>query len=157
MTALKAHISSRNRHRALKMTLKKSIIIHPRLGRIIVTRNPRARNIIMRARPDAIHVTIPVHAKENDLEKALTQCGDKLLRTQEGKREKPINVEFSIEAPNFRLNVNECNTAKIKVTGNSGTYTLHCPEGADYCDEAVQQTLRNGIKAAKKHCASKST
>ena len=58
------------------MTLKKSIIIHPRLGRIIVTRNPRARNIIMRARPDAIHATIPVHATEADLEKALTQCGD---------------------------------------------------------------------------------
>lgn len=154
MTALKAHISSRNRHRALKMTLKKSIIIHPRLGRIIVTRNPRARNIIMRARPDAIHATIPVYATETDLEKALTQSGDKLLRTQEGKREKPINVEFSIEAPNFRLNVNECNTAKIKVTGYSGTYTLHCPEGTDYCDEAVQQTLRNGIKAAMKHCAS---
>lgn len=136
------------------MTLKKSIIIHPRWGRIIVTRNPRARNIIMRARPDAIYVTIPVHATESDLEKALTRCGDKLQETQERKREMPIDGEYSIEAPNFRLNVRECNTAKIKVTGSNGAYTLHCPEGTDYSDEAVQQTLRNGIKAAMKHCAS---
>lgn len=136
------------------MTLKKSIIVHQRWGRIIVTRNPRARNIIMRARPDAIYVTIPVHATEADLEKALARCGDKLLKAQEKKREKPIDREYSIDAPNFRLNVRECNTAEIMVTGNNGTYTLHCPEGTDYCDEAVQQTLCNGIKAAMRHCAS---
>lgn len=123
------------------------------MGRIIVTRNPRARRIIMRARPDAIHMTVPAHATAAEIEKALEQCGDKLHKAQEEQRQDTIDREFSIDAPNFRLSVREYNTAEIKVTGSNGTYTLHCPEGTDYGNARTQQTLRNGIKAAMKHCA----
>lgn len=136
------------------MSLKKSIVAHPHWGRIIVTRNPMARRIIMRACPDAIHMTVPAYATVADIDKSLEQCGGKLQRAQEVLRQKTtIDKEFSIDAPNFRLHIREGNTAEIRVTGSNGTYTLHCPEGTDYSSEKAQHTLQNGIKAAMKHCA----
>ena len=70
------------------MSLKKSIVAHPHWGRIIVTRNPMARRIIMRACPDAIHMTVPTYATVADIDKALEQCGGKLQRAQEVLRQK---------------------------------------------------------------------
>lgn len=135
------------------MKLQKSIITHRRWGRIIVTRNPRARRIIMRARPDGIHLTAPSRATEADIEKALEQCGERLLKAREANKEKPINNDYSIEAPNFGLSIREYDTSEIKITGNDGRYILLCPKDTDYSNVEIQQLLRNGIKAAIKHRA----
>ncbi len=135
------------------MTLGRSIIEHPRWGRIIVTRNPRARRIIMRARPGAIHMTIPPHATESDIERALGECGSKLLQRQQECTHERIGKDFSIDTPHFKVTLQESGTAGIKVTGSNGLYTIHCPEGTCYADESTQQVLRQGIKAAMKHCA----
>lgn len=135
------------------MKLKRSIIAHKRWGRIIVTHNPRARRIIMRARPDGIHLTAPTRATEADIEKALEQCGERLLKAREANKERPIDKAYSIEAPNFRLSIREYDTSEIRITGSDGAYTLHCPEETDYSNGEIQQLLRNGIKAAMKHRA----
>lgn len=135
------------------MKLKRSIITHKRWGRIIVTRNPRARRIIMRARPDGIHLTAPSRATEADIEKALEQCGERLLKAREANKEKPINNDYSIDAPNFGLSIREYDTSEIKITGNDGRYILLCPKDTDYSNVEIQQLLRNGIKAAMKHMA----
>lgn len=135
------------------MKLKRSIITHRRWGKIIVTRNPRARRIIMRARPDGIHLTAPSRATEADIEKALEQCGERLLKAREANKEKPINNDYSIEAPNFGLSIREYDTSEIKITGNNGRYILLCPKDTDYSNVEIQQLLRNGIKAAIKHRA----
>lgn len=135
------------------MTLKKSTFNHPRWGTIIVTCNPRARHIIMRARPEAIHMTIPPRATEADVENALSRCGDKLLMTRQDSKQQLIDKEYTIESPNFGLSIRECKTTEIKVTGKNGTYILHCPEGTDYSNDKTQQALRYGIKAAMRHRA----
>jgi predicted metal-dependent hydrolase len=135
------------------MTLNKSIITHPRWGTVIITRNPRARRIIMRARPDAIYMTAPMRATAADIDNALDKCGDRLLKAQQEKKPCPIDKDFSIDTPNFRLNVKEDSKAKITVTRNNSTYTLHCPAGTDYDNEKMQETLRCGINAAIRHRA----
>lgn len=137
----------------MTMTLTRSILEHPRWGRIIITRNPRARRIIMRARPDAIHMTIPPRASEAEIERALEQCGEKLKKAQQENSKESIDRTFTIDTPHFRLSIKEYDTAEIKVTGINGTYMLHCPQGTDYSNAKTQQTLRNGIKAAMKHRA----
>ena len=58
-------------------------IEHPHWGTLVVTRNSRARRIIMRARPDAIYITIPPAADNNEIEKALAAHGGKLKELQE--------------------------------------------------------------------------
>ncbi|MBO5787373.1 MAG: DUF45 domain-containing protein [Bacteroidaceae bacterium] len=133
--------------------LKKSNIIHPRWGKLVITCNPKARRIIMRARPDAIHMTIPPHATNADIERALDRCGERLLCRQKENTPVPFDKEFSINAPNFRLKIEECGTEKTMVAGSNGTYTLYCPAGTDYTAAGTQQALRQCIKAAMKHCA----
>ena len=133
--------------------LKKSNIIHPRWGKLVITCNPKARRIIMRARPDAIHMTIPSHATNADIERALDRCGERLLCRQKENTPVPFDKEFSINAPNFRLKIEECGTEKTMVAGSNGTYTLYCPAGTDYTAAGTQQALRQCIKAAMKNCA----
>lgn len=133
--------------------LKKSNIIHPRWGKLVITCNPKARRIIMRARPDAIHMTIPPHATNADIERALDRCGERLLCRQKENTPVLFDKEFSINAPNFRLKIEECGTEKRMVAGSNGTYTLYCPAGTDYTAAGTQQALRQCIKAAMKHCA----
>ena len=133
--------------------MTKEQIMHPKWGRVVVTRNPRARRIVMRARPEAIHMTIPANATTADIERALDRHGDKLLCRQKENAPVPFDKEFSINAPNFRLRVEESRTANIMVAGSNGTYILHCPVGTDYTMAGTQQALRQCIKAAMKHCA----
>ena len=49
------------------MGVTKSIIEHPEWGTIIVARNARARRIILRSRPDGIHLTVPTLATKGDI------------------------------------------------------------------------------------------
>ena len=64
------------------MVTTKSIMKHPKWGTIIVARNARARRIILRARPDGIHVTVPTYATKADIERAIDNCVPKLLQKQ---------------------------------------------------------------------------
>lgn len=120
---------------------------------IVITRNPRARRIIMRARPDAIHMTVPLRAKEADIERALDECGARLKEAQKNNSSEQIVQNFTIDAPYFKLAVQESDTPGISITGRDGRYTIHCPNGTDYTTERTQKVLLQGIRAAMKHCA----
>lgn len=126
---------------------------HPVWGNITIKRNPRARNIIMRAREDAIYVTAPTQATKEDIEKALDQCGKRLQKIQREHKPETIDSKYSIDAPYFKLSIKECNTQKIKVTVSNGIYTLYCHWGTDYSSGKVQQALHKCIKAAMRHRA----
>ena len=135
------------------MTLTKSTVEHPRWGKIVITRNPRARRIIMRARPDAIHMTVPLRAKEADIERALDECGARLKEAQKNNSPEQIGRDFTIDTPHFKLAVQEGDTPGISITGRDGRYTIHCPNGTDYTTERTQKILLQGIRGAMKHCA----
>lgn len=135
------------------MTLTKSTLEHPHWGKIVITRNPRARRIIMRARPDAIYMTVPLHAKGNDIERALDECGARLKEAQESNNPEHIGQDFTIDTPHFKLSIQENNNPGTRITGRDGRYTLYCPTGTDYTTERTQKVLRQCIKGAMKHCA----
>ena len=135
------------------MTLTKSTVEHPRWGKIVITRNPRARRIIMRARPDAIHMTVPLRVKETDIERALDECGARLKEAQKNNGPEQIGRDFTIDTPHFKLAVQEGDTPGISITGRDGRYTIHCPNGTDYTTERTQKILLQGIRGAMKHCA----
>ena len=139
----------------MTMPPRQSIIEHKQWGRIIITRNPRARRIIMRVRPDAIMMTVPEYAKDTDIERALTECGARLKARQQQSQEQIIDKGFSINTEYFRLVIKESCFNKVRLTGSTNGYVIEIPQNTDFTSADTQQMLRTAIKGAAKHCAAK--
>ena len=137
------------------MATGQSTIEHKQWGRIIITRNPRARRIIMRVRPDAILMTVPEYAKEADIERARTECGARLKARQQQSQEQIIDQGFSINTEYFRLVIKESSFNKVRLTGSTNGYVIEVPQNTDFTSADTQQMLRTAIKGAAKHCAAK--
>ena len=136
------------------MPATESIIEHPIWGRIVVRCNSRARRIVMRAKEDAIHMTVPPRATEAEIENALGQCGDRLKEAQSRINTIIIDGNYSIDAPNFKLKIKSTDTGNLKICGKDGAYTLYYPNRLDSNSKKRDEVLRTGIKAALKHRAS---
>ena len=133
--------------------MEKREISHPLLGKIIVTYNERARKIIMRARFDAIYVTLPPYTPDKELERVLAEYGERLKRDQEEIPHERIDGNYRIETEHFALHLEETKAPGITINGKNGAYTLLYGPGTDFCSKETQQTLRRGITAAVQHRA----
>ena len=135
------------------MKLTKSIMEHPEWGTIIVARNARARRIILRSRPDGIHISVPTYATKADIERAIDNCVPKLLQKQPQTTTRLIDKEYTIVADNFIFRVEEhaANVYQIRYIGKEAV--LLCPDGIDYSDEKMQNWLRKAVTAALAHRA----
>ena len=127
------------------MKLTKSIMEHPQWGTIIVTRNQRARRIILRSRPDGIHITIPTFATKHDIEKALDECAPKLLQKRPEER-RTIDPAFRIERDNFTFYIEEHNTDIFQLRHNGKETVLLCPNDTDYHN--MQEWLKKAVTTA---------
>ena len=139
----------------MTMPPRQSIIEHKQWGRIIITRNPRARRIIMRVRPDAILMTVPEYAKDTDIERALTECGARLKTRQQQSQEQIIDKDFSIDTEYLRLAIKESAVSRMRLIGNGNGYVIEVPQNTDFTSTDTQQMLRTAIKGAAKHCAAR--
>lgn len=128
------------------MPLRKSIIDHPKYGKIEITINPRACRIIMRARPDAICITLPQAATTADLEHALATHGDTLLNRQIQSARPTIASGFKIETPNFVLQIEETHGTRFHIKeDNEGAFRLFCPAGSNLQTDTQQEWIRKVI------------
>ncbi len=117
------------------MTIK-SLFTHPEYGKIITTRNPRARRIILRARPDALYITLPTIATEQDLERALAQCGDKIAAQQKRLQStQKVGIGYCIEAPLFSFRIVEHGGERFHLKQTNGHTTLFCPQNSRFESE----------------------
>ncbi len=117
----------------------KSLITHPEYGKLIITRNARARRIILRARPDALYITLPTLATKSDLEKALAQCGDKLATLQKKLQSPPIGIGYSIDAPLFKFCIAEHSGNRFHLKQEGEHTTLLCPQNT--CLESEERQV----------------
>ncbi len=127
-------------------TLAKSILEHPVWGTVAITRNPRARRIVMRARHDAIYMTVPLLATSNDIERALEQCGEKLKQQKLRQRPETIDTLYRIESDNFTFAVTEHEHEKFVLKQNGCNFMLLCPQGTQFADNRMQEWLRKVIR-----------
>ena len=127
------------------MVLTKSIMEHPEWGMVFVTRNPRARRIILRSRVDGIHMTVPTFASKRDIEKALYECAPKLLQKRPAEKE-TIDKAFRIESDNFTFHIEEHtgNAFQLRYSGKESL--LLCPNGTNYHN--IQEWLRKAVTTA---------
>lgn len=124
---------------------KKHIFTHPQYGKIELTPNTRARRIILRARPNAICITVPPGATGQDIEQALSIYGKQLLEERDKQEERKINTGYSIDAPyfSFSIELHEKDSFILKRRGTK--YTLQCPTTTDLENGERQEWLRKVI------------
>ena len=115
-----------------------------------MTRNARARRIILRSRPDGIHITIPLFATKHDIEKALDECAPRLLQNRPPERAE-IDRRFRIESENFTFYIEEHTVDVFQLKYNGKEAMLLCPAGTDYHN--MQEWLRKAVTIAMAHRA----
>jgi predicted metal-dependent hydrolase len=127
------------------MVLTKSILEHPKWGVIFVTRNPRARRIILRSRPGGIYITVPAFATKHDIEKAIDECAPKLLQRRPTE-EAVIDLTFRIESNNFIFYIEEHDSDIFQLRYKGKETVLLCPKGTDYQNR--QEWMRKAVTTA---------
>ena len=130
------------------MKLTKSIMEHPEWGTIIVARNVRARRIILRARPDGIHITVPLFATKGDIERAIADCVPKLMQRQPQKEPANIDCSYSCVNDNFTFCVAEHDRKVFQLKHNGKDFTLLCPQGTDYYTTEMQKWMHKTLAQA---------
>ncbi len=134
--------------------LKKSLIAHPQYGNIEITRNPRARRIILRARPNLLCITLPTFATGKDLERALEMYGKKLLAQQDAIQPETIDVAYRIDTPQFAFELQPHNGDKFLIKQNGREHillypaatNLHCPRRQAWLRDVIKRYLRGRAK-----------
>lgn len=130
------------------MKLTKSIFEHHKWGTVILTRNPRARRIILRSRTDGIHITVPLFATKGDIERALDECAPKLRERQPQGETPIIDKDYIRESDNFTFRIEEHDKSIFQLKHNGREATLLCPAGTDYHNSAMQEWLQKVLTQA---------
>lgn len=118
-----------------------------------ITRNPRARRMTLRARPDILCITLPTAATEKDLELALDMYGEKLLAQQKSIKQVPIDAGYSINAPFFDFELQAHNGKHFLIKRSGKKSTLFYPASANLLSEDRQKWLREVIREEIRHHA----
>ena len=71
--------------------------------RIIVRTHKLARNVTMRVKPDGLHVTVPPYSLSSKVLEVVEQYRQRLLEDWRKVSKKPIDLNFRIHTPCFRL------------------------------------------------------
>ena len=130
------------------MGITKSIIEHPEWGTIIVARNARARRIILRSRPDGIHITTPPLATKKDIERAIDECVPRLMQRQEQRQKSIIDRQYRIDGENFVFRIEEHAAQIFQIRYSGKEAVLLCPIGTCYSDMKMQEWLRKAMTTA---------
>ena len=110
--------------------------------RIIVRTHKLARNVTMRVKPDGLHVTVPPYS-----------LSSKVLEVLEDWRKvskKPIDLNFRIHTPCFRLWLEQGNFTCFSVRFTEEGVKIICPRNVDFSLPEVQRLVRNAIIRAMK-------
>lgn len=135
------------------MLVVQNIEHHPLYGDIKITINPRARNIILRARAGIIEVTLPPRAGHSDLLKALDKHGAKLLAECRNNAPAIIDADYKIISENFSFMLSVGSNSRYVVRYEGTNATLLYPETTNFSDEKTQELLRRVRVTALQHVA----
>ena len=131
----------------------KRLVPDPDFGRIEIRTNRRARNITMRPKDDGLHVTVPPFTKISTILAAIEPHREKLREGCDRLRPRPIDFEFTIDAPCFKLTVAPGTHQFFSVHFDDDRAMVYCPPSVDFSLPDVQKLLRAGIVRAMKRQA----
>lgn len=122
-------------------------------GQIIIRTRTTARNISMRTKPDGLHVTVPPRCLTSKILTIVEEYRPRLLEKWEKAAPQPLDLNFKIETPCFRLHLEQGKLRSFIVRTAEESITIFCPPHVDFSDKAIQELLRNAIVRALKKAA----
>ena len=131
----------------------KRVVPDKDFGQIIIRTRITARNISMRTKPDGLHVTVPPRCLTSRIMAVIEEYRPKLLEKWQKSAEQPLDLNFRIDAPCFRLHLEEGRYSRFTLRINEEDITICCPPRTDFSQKPVQDLLRNAIIRALKKSA----
>ena len=131
----------------------KRVVPDKDFGQIIIRTRITARNISMRTKPDGLHVTVPPRCLTSKIMAVIEEYRPKLLEKWQKSAEQPLDLNFRIDAPCFRLHLEEGRFSRFTLRINEEDITICCPPRTDFAQKSVQDLLRNAIIRALKKSA----
>ena len=144
------HVSNQTPKRFLAT---KRVVPDKDFGQIIIRTRITARNISMRTKPDGLHVTVPPRCLTSKIMAVIEEYRPKLLEKWQKSAEQPLDLNFRIDAPCFRLHLEEGRFSRFTLRINEEDITICCPPRTDFAQKSVQDLLRNAIIRALKKSA----
>lgn len=126
---------------------------HPKLGLVVVKENVRSRNITLRARPDAVHVTVPVGTPWNTVEKTLEKYVEPLMKRRSSVARTLIDYNFVMDAPLLHVSLREGKGEKFYIRREGRDVCITCPCGTQFDTPAMQEFLHHAIENAMRRQA----
>ena len=131
----------------------KRIIPDNDFGQIIIRTRITARNISMRTKADGLHVTVPPRCLTSKILSVIEEYRPRLLEKWEKAASQPLDLNFRIDAPCFRLHLEQGRFSRFTLRVDEEGITIACPPNVDFSQKAVQELLRNAIIRALKKSA----
>ena len=131
----------------------KRIVQDPDFGRIEIRTNRRARNITMRPKDDGLHVTVPPYTSLASVLKAIEPHRQTLREGCEKLRPRLIDLDFTIDAPCFKLCVASGTRQFFSVRFDDDKATVFCPPDTQFRRPEVQKLLSAAVVRAMKRRA----
>lgn len=121
---------------------------------IIIRTNRRIRNVTMRVKPDGLYVTVPPRSRSSEVIEWVNAYRESLLEKFEQVRKRPIDAEYRIDAPCFKLSLAPGRLSFFSIKVVDEAFTIYYPPQTDFSSEDTQRLLRNAIlRALKKRAA----
>ena len=131
----------------------KRTIPDPDFGQISIRTRTTARNISMRTKPDGLHVIVPPYSLTNKILATIEEFRPRLLENWQKVAPQPLDLNFRIDAPCFRLHLEQGKLSRFMVRTTDEGITILCPPHVDFSQKPVQELLRNAIIRALKKSA----
>ena len=120
----------------------KRIIPDNDFGQIIIRTRITARNISMRTKPDGLHVTVPPRCLTSKVLEVVEEYRSRLLEKWQKAAPQPLDLNFRIDAPCFRLHLEQGRFTRFTLRTDEEGITICCPPHVDFSQKAVQELLR---------------
>lgn len=132
----------------------KRIITDKDFGQIIIRTHRLARNITMRTKDDGLHITVPPLTLTKKIMETVENYRARLLENWNKEPVQVFNSDFQINAPCFRLKVEQGKWSRFTVSIHEEKTVILCPHDTDFTQKKTQELLKNAVIRALKRRAS---
>lgn len=124
------------------------------LGNVSIVRNVRAKSVIARRKSDFIQLTVPARFSM----KQILEVFDKMKPRLEALPKRPSQVftpQSQFNTFSFSLNLETRKVQNYYMSLKEGILYIVCPDGVDFNDVEVQQTIKIYIEKAMRYEANR--
>ncbi len=116
------------------------------LGKIIIRESVRAHRIVLRTRPEALYITVPMGIELKEIQETIERFRVKLLSSKKKVKRKRIDLNYHIDTEFFKLSLVSGQQNKFLAHSELGKTNIICPPTANFEDEELQAWLRKVIE-----------